>query len=138
MTMYSKPTPDTMHQNNLTFISVYNPKDPPQLLYKRCANCQEISIVVKVPYTSKQLLMNIVDLFTRSGIYTRNVDNWERKPDADKTYVNLRTFIQVMYQHCLASSVRLLQCRADMRQAIVFPGSPPKTTCQTMAQPKPL
>jgi hypothetical protein len=34
-----------MRQNNLTFIAAYNPKDPPKLLFKRCADCQEIAIV---------------------------------------------------------------------------------------------
>jgi hypothetical protein len=62
------------HQNNLMSISVYNPKDPPDFLFKRCADCQEIAIIAKVPYMSKQLLMSIVDLFTRSGIYARDMD----------------------------------------------------------------
>ncbi len=105
MSTYGKPTPDPMHQNNLTFIAAYNSKDPPQLLFKHCADCQEIAIVVRVPYTTEQLLMNVVNLFTRAGIYARNINNWERKPDIDKTYVNLRPFIQAAYQRCLASSI---------------------------------
>jgi hypothetical protein len=28
MTTYGKPTPNVVHQNNLTFLSPYNPKDP--------------------------------------------------------------------------------------------------------------
>jgi hypothetical protein len=54
---------------------------------------------------AKQLLMNIVDLFTHAGIYARNMDNWKHKPDPDKTYINLRPFIQAAYQPCLASGV---------------------------------
>jgi hypothetical protein len=68
MSTYSKPTPDAMCQNNLTFISAYNPKNPPELLFKHCANCQEVAIVAKVPYTSEQLLMNVINLFTCLGI----------------------------------------------------------------------
>jgi hypothetical protein len=75
MSMYSEPTPDAMCQNNLTFISIYKPKDPPKLLFKHCADCQEIAIIAKVPYTAEQLLMNIVDLFTCAGIYACNMDN---------------------------------------------------------------
>ncbi len=45
MTMYGKHTPKAMCQNNITFISAYNPKDPPKLLFKRCADCQEIGII---------------------------------------------------------------------------------------------
>ncbi len=105
MSTYGKPTPDAMRQNNLTFISAYNLKDPPKLLFKHCANCQEIAIIVKVPYTAKQLLMNVVDLFTHAGIYAHNMDNWKCKAKADKTFVNLCPFIQAVYQRCLTSGV---------------------------------
>jgi hypothetical protein len=49
--------------------------------------------------------MNVVDLFTHAGIYVCNMDNWECKPDADKTYINLRPFIQAAYQRRLASGI---------------------------------
>jgi hypothetical protein len=54
MTTYGKPTPDAVRQSNLMFFSAYNPKDPPKLLFKRVADCQEVTIMAKVPYTSKQ------------------------------------------------------------------------------------
>jgi hypothetical protein len=54
MLTYGKPTPDAVHQNNMTFFSAYNPKDPPEVLFKRFANCQEISIVAKVPFTTER------------------------------------------------------------------------------------
>jgi hypothetical protein len=105
MSTYGKPTPDAVRQKNLTFLSAYNPTDPPKLLLKRVANCQEIAIIAKVPYTTEQLLMNVVDLFTRSGAYARDMDDWEQKPTADQTYFNLRPFIQADYQRRLASGV---------------------------------
>jgi hypothetical protein len=49
MSTYGKPTPIAMHQNNLMFISTYNPKDPPELLFKHCADCQEVAIIAKSP-----------------------------------------------------------------------------------------
>jgi hypothetical protein len=64
MAQYGMPTPNAVRQNNLAFIIPYNPKDPPELLFKRCTNCQEIMIITKVPYTTEQMLINIVDLFT--------------------------------------------------------------------------
>jgi hypothetical protein len=33
------------------------------------------------------------------------MDNWECKPDANKTYVNLHPFIQARYQHGIVSGV---------------------------------
>ena len=98
-----KPFPDAVHQNNLTFYSAYNPKDPPEVLFKRLSDCQEIAIVAKVPFTVEQLLVNAIDLFTHTGLYARNMDDWERKPLADQTYFNLHPFIQAAYQCRLAS-----------------------------------
>ncbi len=49
--------------------------------------------------------MNVVDLFTRSGAYARNMDNWEQKPTADQTYFNLCLFIRAAYQRRLASGI---------------------------------
>ena len=62
MRTYSKPTPDAMCQNNLNFLALYNPQEPPEILFKCCTDCQEIAIIAKVPYTPEQLLMNVVDL----------------------------------------------------------------------------
>ena len=101
MRTYGKPTPDAVRQNNLTFYSAYNPKDPPEVLFKHFTDCQEITIVAKVPFTIEQLLMNAVDLFTRCGLYARDMDDWERKPSTDQTYFLLRPFIQAAYQRRL-------------------------------------
>ncbi len=61
-TTYGKPTPDTMHQNNLIFLAVYNPQDPPKILFKQCTNCQEIATLAQNPYTIQQLLQKALDL----------------------------------------------------------------------------
>jgi hypothetical protein len=105
MTTYGKPTPDAVRQNNLMFLLAYNPMDPPELLFKRVADCQEIAIVAKVPYTTEQLLMNVINLFTCSGAYAHNMDDWEWKPTANQTYFDLHPFIQAAYQRHLATGV---------------------------------
>ena len=61
--------PDAMRQNMMTFLASYNPQDPPELLFKQCIDCQEIVIIANVKYTDQQLLMNVIDLLTRCGIY---------------------------------------------------------------------
>ncbi len=64
MRTYGHLTPDAMHQNMMTFLSPYNPQDPPELLFKHCADCQKIAIIANVNYTNQQLLMNVIDLLT--------------------------------------------------------------------------
>ena len=87
----------------MTFMSPYNPQNPPEILFKRCADCQEVAIIAKVKYTDEQLLMNVIDLLTHSGIYQRELEDWERKSDTHKTWLNLRPFIQEAYQRRLES-----------------------------------
>jgi hypothetical protein len=132
----SKPTPNSICQNNLTFISAYNLKDPPKLLFKRWADYQEVAIVAKVLYTSKQLLVNVVDLLMGLGIYARNMDNWECKAKANKP---MSTSAQASKSRIsvalhLASS---LPCRAATPPIIVLPVSPPTRMSRTTARPTP-
>jgi hypothetical protein len=88
----------------MTFLSPYNPQDLPKLLFKQCANCQEIAIIANVKYTNKKLLMNVIDLLTQSGLYMQeDLKDWDSKPTADKTWINLHPFIQEVYQRCLQS-----------------------------------
>jgi hypothetical protein len=83
--IYGKPTPDTVCQNNLAFNTAYNLKDLLELLFKQCADCQEIAIIAKVPYTNEQKLMNVVNLLTHLGLYTRDMDNRDQKTNVNKT-----------------------------------------------------
>ena len=51
--------------------------------------------------------MNVINLLTRCGIYQRNLEDWERKSDADKrgsTYAR-SSKNQEVYQRCLASGM---------------------------------
>jgi hypothetical protein len=87
--MYGKPMPDAMRQNNLTFLAPYNPQEPPKLLFKRCSDCQEIAIMTKVPYTGEQMMMSVINLLMGSGMFMRDLEDWDRKPSADQTWINL-------------------------------------------------
>jgi hypothetical protein len=103
VTMYEKPTPDTMHQNNLTFLDVYNLQDTPEILFKQCINRQEIATLARNPYTTQKRLLNALDLIAQCGLYQQDVEDWERKPFSDQMWINLHPFIQEAYQRCLTS-----------------------------------
>ncbi len=98
MKTYGQPTPDAMRQNMTTFLSPYNPQDPPKILFKQCADCQEIAIIANVKYTNQKLLMNVINLLTQCSLYQSNLEDWDRKPEPNKTWINLHPFIQVAYQ----------------------------------------
>jgi hypothetical protein len=73
MKTYGHPTPNAMQQIMTTFLSPYNPQDLPKILFKWCANHQEIAIIANVKYTNEQLLMNVMDLLTWCGLYQCNL-----------------------------------------------------------------
>jgi hypothetical protein len=50
--------------------------------------------MAKVLYTGEQMMMNVIDLLTRSGMFVQDLEDWDRKPSADQTWINLRPFIQ--------------------------------------------
>jgi hypothetical protein len=124
MVIYGKPTPDAMHQNNLNFLAPDNPQDPPKLLFKRCADCQKIAIIAKVPYTYKQLLMNAIDLLTRCGMNTPDMEDWDRRVDTNKTWLHLCPFIQTAYQRRLQT---VATTAAQGRYTNSLQASPQKT-----------
>jgi hypothetical protein len=100
---YGKPMPDAMRQNNLTFLAPYNPQELPKLLFKQCSDCQEIAIMAKVPYTGEQMMMNVIDLLTCSGMFVQDLEDWDRKPSVDQMWINLHPFIQESYQRRITS-----------------------------------
>ena len=75
MKTYGCPTPDTMHQNMMTFLAPYNPQDPTELLFKCSADCQEVAIIANVKNANEQLLMNVINLLTSCGLYQRDLED---------------------------------------------------------------
>jgi hypothetical protein len=90
-----------MRQYNLNFLAPYNPQDPLETLFKSCADCQEIAIIAKEPYTDKQLWMNVIDLLMCCRMYLLDVKDQDRRTDTKKTWLHLCSFIQKTYQHRL-------------------------------------
>ena len=52
---------------------------------------------------TQQLLINALDLIAQTGLYQRNLEDWECKPDADQMWINLHPHIQEAYQRRLTS-----------------------------------
>jgi hypothetical protein len=100
-TTYGRPTPTALLQNDTLFRSPYSPIDAPEVLFRRIKDCQEIMTLGDDPYTLKQLLNNAIRLLLGCGLYQRDFDEWDRKPAADKVWINLKPFIQDAYQRRL-------------------------------------
>jgi hypothetical protein len=78
-------------------------RTPPELLFKRCTNRQEIATLAQNPYTTQELLLNALDLIARCGLYQCYIEDWECKPLTKQTWINLCPFTQEAYQRHLTS-----------------------------------
>ena len=101
---YGKPTPAALLQNDTLFRSVYSPNDAPEVLFRRIEDCQEVQILGEDPYTAQQLLNNAVRLLLQCGLYTRDFEDWDRKPRSDRIWTNLKIFVQECYTRRLNAS----------------------------------
>ncbi len=66
-------------------------------MFRRIEDCQEVQILGEDPYTAQQLLNNAVRLLLKCGLYTRDFDNWDQKPSANRIWINLKMFVQECY-----------------------------------------
>jgi hypothetical protein len=94
---YGQPTPAALLQNDTLFHSVYSLQDAPEVLFRCSEDCQEVQILGNDPYMPQQMLNNAVRLLLGCGLYTRNFEDWDRKPAVKKIWINLKTFIQEAY-----------------------------------------
>jgi hypothetical protein len=73
-------------------------------LFRRIEDCQEVQILGEDPYTAQQLLNNAVRLLLQCGLYTRDFEDWDRKPRSDRIWTNLKIFVQECYTRRLNAS----------------------------------
>jgi hypothetical protein len=102
--MYDKLTPAALLQNDMLFRSIYSRNAPPEVLFQRIEDCQEVQILGEDPYTAQQLLNNAVRLLLQCGLYARDFEDWDRKPSRDRIWINLKTFVQECYTRQLNAS----------------------------------
>jgi hypothetical protein len=85
----------------MLFRSAYSPADLPETLFRHIEDCQEVQLLGEDEYTPKQLLNNAIRLLLQCGLYTRDFEEWDRKPKADEVWTTLKRFIQEAYTCCL-------------------------------------
>ena len=64
---YSRPSPATLFENDTKFRVLYNPNPPPDTLFKRLEDCQEVAIFGDTSYTTEQILRTATHLLKTCG-----------------------------------------------------------------------
>jgi hypothetical protein len=72
------------------------PTNLPEMFFYRIEQCQEIQIIGKVPFTTKQIIASAIRLLIGSNLLPhKEFDTWEALPI--KSWATLKTFIQEAY-----------------------------------------
>ncbi len=58
-----------MWNNDKIFREDFLPNDAPESLFLRIEQCQEVAIIVRNPYSEKQLIANMIHLLLQSSIF---------------------------------------------------------------------
>ena len=105
---FGKPSAAISFHNNSVFTSPFSATETPESLFRRIEECQEVAVLGGAPYSVQQIVGNTMFLFLQSGIFpNREFEVWDAYPSVDKTWPNLKTFVQQAFQRKLvASSLR--------------------------------
>jgi hypothetical protein len=99
-TLYSKPTPMALHNNDILFRSAMATTDAPEMLFYRIEQCQEIVTLVGDPYTPMPIMNTVVRILMQAQVLpSKEFNTWEQT--GVKTYPGLKTFVHEVYTRCL-------------------------------------
>jgi hypothetical protein len=95
-TLYSKPMPMALHNNNILFQSAMATTDASEMLFYRIEQCQEIATLAGDSYTPMQIMNTVVRILMQAQVLpSKEFDMWEQM--AVKTYPGLKRFVHEAY-----------------------------------------
>ncbi len=78
-TLYGKPMPMVLHNNNILFWSTMAPTDAPKMLFYRIEQCQEIATLAGDPYTPMQIVNIVVRILMQVQVLpSKEFNTWEQ------------------------------------------------------------
>jgi hypothetical protein len=101
-TLYGKPTPMALHNNDLLFRSPMSATDAPEMLFYRIEQYQEIATLAGDPCTQMQIINMVMRILMQVQVLpSKEFDTREKTPV--ETYTGLKTFIHEAYTRRLQS-----------------------------------
>jgi hypothetical protein len=114
--LYRKPSSALLFATDTLFKSPFAASEAPELLFYQIKQCQEVTTLGKLPYTSEQIIQNALCLLISSNIFPmREFDTWEQS--LVTTYPALKRFIHKAYTHRL-NLMELRDMAAELRYTV--------------------
>lgn len=90
-TTYGALQPQDLLNNQKEINTPWDPNTPFETLIDQIEECAEFAEAGNQPYTAPQILNTAYTLVYNTGMFFEDCKLWNRKPDADKTWVNFKT-----------------------------------------------
>jgi hypothetical protein len=91
-TTYGTIKMEDLEANQVRMVQQWHPSSPIEDLWTQIDEAAEFAILGESPYDDKFLLRAAYKNIEATGVFTADCRDWNIKPDAEKTFANLRTF----------------------------------------------
>ena len=94
---YAKITLTDLKANYTRMNQPYDPNHLFELLIEQIQNTTDFAAHAGISYSQPQILATVYDLVLKTGVFSRNLCNWRRKPAANKTWADFKPFMTERY-----------------------------------------
>ena len=88
---YGKVTPNRLAEEEMRVKAMsYDPMDPPEEVYTIIEDLLDYAEAARAPITQIQAINIAYNIFNRTGKFSDGIKAWIRRPDHEKTWINLK------------------------------------------------
>ena len=92
-TNYGRLTDKEIEDNDTAFRKEWSTDDSFENIIVQIDDCAEMAETAGSPYSDAQILNNAYNLVQKTGMFTRDLIEWKRLPEADRTWVAFKPFM---------------------------------------------
>ena len=137
-TEYGKLTPAYLEKQREKLKAPWNPDDGIEKLFNKAQDVQALAATSTSPISNDAIMVLLLLSLQDSGVMTTYISEWNRKPEADKTWTNFREhFKQANKQRCSELTIAQAGFRASQMANVTetpapapAPTVPPAPTAQ--------
>jgi hypothetical protein len=101
LTTYGTISESDLAENAELIKAPWNPDEPIETVFKNGEFCRDFAQEGQDPITDATYTRILVDIFDKSGVLEKAVEDWEKKPPTDKTLANAIDHFQQANEHRL-------------------------------------
>ena len=89
--IYGQVTPEDLEANLTLFDTPWDPATPIETVFVNARRCRHFAEVGDDPISDAAYMRQLIKTFTKAGVFTQAIHEWNNKATADKTTANIVT-----------------------------------------------